>query len=178
MSAPKKRIKDFPLGKPLQRDLIEHRSFYDWWRIEHSPRFTQSIYIPNFPLHGHVLTAHNKSKIGFTLHNDLVELIYLHPETTSWFHINLNGHHTIKDWREGAIDDDTFRFHRRNQQRLRYRLAYWRMNLPNLTEYLGCQSDLRLITRFTLALNYPVPAHETPENHSRQLDLPGIPIAP
>lgn len=153
MTAPKKLLKNFPLAKPTAQDLAEHRGFLDWFRLHHQPRYTASLWIPRISQSGYVLTANNRAKVGFS-NGGIAEMVYLHPQSHSWFAINLTGSHHTKQWREGSIPDENFRFHRRYCFNLKYRLAYWKEQIPGLIDYLGCASDIRLIASLTVILEY------------------------
>lgn len=154
MSAKPKPLSAFPLGKATDRDYEDHTFFLAWLRLNHKPRYTEATRFAAGmkPSPAYVFTAHNRAKIGFST-GKITELVYLHPESPSWFHIDIKTS-GIRIWREGGLPDDEFRFARRWHYALAYRLVFWRINLPNLLDYLGCASDLRLITTLTVILNY------------------------
>jgi hypothetical protein len=184
MSEKKKTLKDFPAGKPCARDLQEHAAFRAWFRMTLHPLYTMGIrygrHLNKGTGTGYILRANNQAAIGFPTTQGILDLCYLHPQAHgSWFHIDIENS-PVKTWREGAITDKDFAFHRKHRHRLAYRLLFWKENLPNLLHYLGCAADIRFVSKLTLALNYqiPNPAHETPEYHPGHPHLPGIQLPP
>jgi hypothetical protein len=156
----KPSLRHFPLGQSTAKDVDEHQTFLAWIRLHYKPRFTMATRWAKPRLNNsYVFYANNGAKIGFA-DNPILELVYLHPESKSWFHIDLQ-QSAIKNWRSGDLPDDEFKFARRWMHTLPFRLMYWRLNLPDLLEYLGCSSDLRLITTLTVILNYK-PASRIP----------------
>jgi hypothetical protein len=179
-----KRLSDFPERKATARDLAEHAAFFGWYRATFQPRYTEGIRFSNnvtrhTTRNGYILRANNQAAIGFA-NTGILDLYYYHPQAHgSWFHIDL-GKSAVKNWKEGAISDKEFAFHRRNTYRLAYRIAYWQANPPGLLDYLGCAGDLRFVTKITLLLNYQIPniTHETPAHHPSHPHLPGIEFPP
>jgi len=155
MSKKPKTLSSFPLGKLTPKGTEDYHAFLAWLRLNHKPRYTEATRfdLKRAPSPAYVFTAHNQAKIGFTTKTP-TELCYLHPEApASWFHIDINKSAT-KGWREGAVPESEFKFTRRYLFALPFRLAFWRLNLPGLLDYLGCASDLRLVTTLTVVLNY------------------------
>ena len=152
MSEKPKTLSSFPLGKLTPKGTEDYHAFLAWLRLNHKPRYTEANRY-SLKRAAYVFTANNQAKIGFSVKSP-TELVYLHPEApASWFQIDINESAT-KGWREGAVPESEFKFTRRYLFALPFRLAFWRLNLPGLLDYLGCASDIRLVTTLTVVLNY------------------------